>query len=420
MILKKVMWFLFIALSVSSTSLLAQSDYEKVEAFKKEVEHIKLKISNADSLGECKALSDSITILHDKYVSEKELLDKSIYPGDFESTIGQLEDALKLRSSDFSVITDLTEEVSSMKGQIEDLTRQNTSLIDRITELTEKSQKDAAEIANLQQLVAQLKSNIKKRDLLVRSMIDSLLTEFVRSPTTLDEAEKHNMMGEIENKSLFYNIERVIADNVSYIEVTEMKVPDLSEMLDEYTAFSKSWKQLGERMGDVYLDRKERTKEIAYIDGLFSNWQKVLNAKIWSSINQEFMDKGIKLLAFNNGEEFTSSVITFINTEMDNIPLKETDELQKTHDKFVYEVYLQSVQPEWIPFLINQKMMDESQRDTIQAELVSWKEALYPGPNLTWLYIIIALIIIIQGVVYFSRRKGESKFSWKKNKEEEE
>ena len=142
MILKKVMWFLFIALSVSSTSLLAQSDYEKVEAFKKEVEQIKLKISNADSLGECKALSDSITILHDKYVSEKELLDKSIYPGDFESTIGKLEDALKLRSSDFSVITDLTEEVSSMKGQIEDLTRQNTSLIDRITELTEKSQKD--------------------------------------------------------------------------------------------------------------------------------------------------------------------------------------------------------------------------------------------------------------------------------------
>jgi uncharacterized protein YoxC len=419
MILKKVMWFLFIALSVSSTSLLAQSDYEKVEAFKKEVEHIKLKISNADSLEECKSLSDSIIILHDKYVSEKELLDKSIYPGDFESTIGKLEEALKLRSSDFSVITDLTEEVSSMKGQIEDLTRQNTSLIDRINELSEKSQKDAAEISDLKQLVAQLKKNIKKRDLLVRGMIDTLLTEFVRSPTTLDEAERQNIIGEIENKSLFYNIERVIADNVSYIEVTEMKVPDLSEMLDEYTAFSKSWKQLGEKMGDVYLDRKERTKELAYINGLFANWHAVLNDKIWGGIKQEFLEKGIKLLPFGDGEEFTSSVLTFVNTEKENIPLREIDELKKTHDKFMYGVYLKSVQPEWIPFLINQNMMDEAQRDTIQAELVSWKEALYPGPDLTWLYIIIGLIVIIQGIVYFSRRKGESKFSWKKNKEEE-
>ena len=418
MIIRKSVMLLFVVLFFTANVFYAQSDYEKVEKFKKEVAQIKLQITNAGSLEECGALSDSISFLKEKYIGEKDLLDKSLYPGDFENTIGKLEADLKLRSSDYSVITDLTEEVTSMKVVIEDLTNQNEKLIADITVLTEKSQKDAAEISSLQKLVTQLKKNIKKRDLLVRSMIDSLLTEFVRSPTTLNEAEKQNIIGEIENKSLFYNIERVIADNLSYIEVTEMKVPDISEMMNEYNSFSKSWKQLGEKMADVYLDQKERAKEVAYINNLFSDWFNTINKKIWGSINQEFLEKEIKLLPFGDGDEFTSSVLTFIHTEEENIPLRELDELKKTNDKFMYGVYLNSVQPEWIPFLINHKLMVEAQKDTIQAELVIWKEMLYPGPDLTWLYILIGLIIIVQAVVYFSRRRSGSKFSWKKNKEE--
>lgn len=392
-----------------SLTVQAQSDYEKVELFKNRVTEIREDIKNVSSLQELNLLESKINALHDEFKRDTELLNKSLYPDNFESTLSKLEQSFNTRKADFTQITELSEEVTTLKSNLAQLTEENKTLIVEIEDLKATGRQNEATIRELSNLVAKLKKNIETRDKLVRSMIDSLLTDFVRSPTTLDEAEKQAMIGKIENRGLFYNIERVIADNISYIEVTEMQAPDVSEMKEEYNTFSKAWRQLGKNLATVYLSQREREQQIAVIDNLFREWNGKINSKIWQSINKLFVEQEIQMLPFQSGEQFFNSILTFIQTERDNLKLKESDEVEKTYDKFVYDVYLKSVQPVWLPLLIENKMFNQADQDSIESAMAQWKEAVFPAPDFTWLYIVLGILIVAQVVVYVIRKRSKLK-----------
>ncbi|MEW6194866.1 MAG: hypothetical protein AB1521_06915 [Bacteroidota bacterium] len=386
----------------------AQSDFEKTQNFKTRYKQLEDGIKDAITLEECNTIGESIAKLKKEFINDKALLDKTLYPETFESSFTKIEKALEVRKGDFTQIVELTTEVGTLKTQITEISEKNKSLIAEIRQLNLKGEKDAATIASLQKLVAQLRSNIQQRDMLVRDIVDSLLTQFVKVPSTLNDAEKQNIYSKVEAGNLFYNIERTISDNIQFMRVTELTPEDLSEMKKQHKDFNKVWRQIGPRLADVYLGKQDKTTEIASIDNMFSLWNQRINEEIWNQINKLFREKQISLLQFNNGDQFTTSVVSFIDDEIKNIGVKRPEESENTYYAFTDSVWFQTVQPNWVPILIENKMMTEANKDTIETRIGKWKEYIAPASAFNWYYIILIAVIIVLIIAYLLKGKKKT------------
>jgi hypothetical protein len=396
--------FLFSSISIS------QSDYEKTQNFKTKQKQIEDAIKNAASLEECNQIGLNIERLREEFEQDKQLLDKSLYPDNFESSLQKIVRALEVRKGDFTQIAELTTAVGTLKTQVTELSEKNQDLLGQIRQLNLKVEKDAATIASLEKLVAQLKSNIQQRDLLVRDIVDSLLTEFVKAPSTLNDAEKQSIISKIDSRNLFYNIERTINDNIQFMKVTQLTPDDLSEMKKQYKDFNKVWEQIGPKLADVYLNKRDKSTEIANIDYMFNDWNLFINEEMWNQVSKLFREKNLKLLPFNSGEQFTNSLVSFIEDEIKNLGVKSSDESKKIFYSFTDSVYFAKVEPAWIPILIENNMMTEANKDSIESRISVWKEKAAPVSAFNWIYAVLIGVIIVLIIAYFmkGRKKQET------------
>ncbi|MEW6508473.1 MAG: hypothetical protein AB1432_12080 [Bacteroidota bacterium] len=391
--------FLFCSISI------AQSDYEKTQNFKTKQKQIEDAIKNATSLEECDQIGLNIVRLREEFEQDKQLLDKSLYPDNFELSLQKLVRALEVRKGDFTQIAELTTTVGTLKTQVTELSEKNQDLLGQIRQLNLKVEKDAATIASLEKLVAQLKSNIQQRDLLVRDIVDSLLAEFVKAPSTLNDAEKQLIISKIDSRNLFYNIERTINDNIQFMKVTQLTPDDLSEMKKQYKDFHKVWEQIGPKLADVYLNKRDKSTEIANIDYMFNDWNMFINEEMWNRVSKLFREKNLKLLQFNSGEQFTYSLVSFIDDEIKNLGVKSSDESKKIYYTFTDSVYFAKVEPAWIPILIENNMMTEANKDSIESRIIVWKEKAAPVSVFNWIYVVLIGVIVVLIIAYFMKGK---------------
>lgn len=404
---KKIVLLTILSIIISSVSF-SQSDYEKTQNFKTKYKQMEEAIKNASTLDECNTISADIAKIKEEFLPDKPLLDKSLYPDNFETSFAKLEKALEIRKGDFAQIVELTSEVGTLKTQVTELSEKNQNLIGQIRQLNLRVEKDAATIASLQKLVAQLKSNIQQRDLLVRDIVDSLLAEFVNSPSSLNEAEKQSIISKVDSRNLFYNIERTISDNIQFMRVTQLNPEDLAEMKNQYRDFNKVWKQIGPRLADVYLDKREKAVEIGNIDGMFNDWNQRINEEMWSRIAKLFREKQIPMLPFSSGDQFTNSAVSFIDDEIKNLGVKSSDETERNFYTFTDSVYFPQIEPVWIPILIENNMMTEANKDTIDARIAVWKEKVAPASAFNWIYVGLIAVIVFLTIAYFLKGRKRS------------
>ena len=70
-------------------------------------------------------------------------------------------------------------------------------------------------------------------------------------------------------------------------------------------------------------------------------------------------------------------------------------------------VWTTNIKPNWIPFLMDNKLITEAQISTIDAKIAQWKNVAMAS-SFTWLYIIIPVLLIII-IVIISMLKSSSK-----------
>jgi len=398
--------FLIILLTafVLNQTTFAQSDLEKINNFDSRFKQYEAAIKNASSLDECNVIGENIEKLKNEFADSKILIEKSLQIN-YDDAFSKIERTLEVRKGDFTQIVQLTTEVGSLKDKVSELSQQNEGLIAQIKQLQIQSNKDAQTIASLSNLVAQLKSNIARRDELVRGIVDSLLQEFIKTPGTLNEAEKQAIFKKVDSGNLFYNIERTISDNVQFMKVTQTTPDDLSKMKEQYRDFNKVWRQIGPKLGEVYLNRRDKTTQIANIDNLFTDWNDRLNEEMWGQVNKLFRDQKLAILPFRRGDQFVNSVNTFVDDEMKNYGVKRSSESENTYYSFTDSVYFKTVQPVWVPLLIENNMMTEANKDSVEKRIAVWKEKVAPGSKMNWVYIGGAAVIVFLVIAYFMKGK---------------
>ncbi len=396
--------FLLAALLLLTNSSFAQSDYEMVQSFKERYQKISEQIKAATSLDDLNAASAEIENLKRDFSAKKEILDQSLYPENFTSSLDKLFAAIETRSGDFTEIVVLQTEVKTLKSEIDLLNQRNTELINQISVLESQRRKDDATIAQLEKLVSNLRATILKRDELIYSIVDSLVPKLAGDVSTMTSEEKEKVYSQVEKNNVLAVVKKSLRDNSRFLEVTSLKAKDLEEVKKQQDNFASMWRKIGPKLIDVYANKKDKSAELKDIDNLFDAWRNNIQLEAWESIREEFSINNINLPGFNNGTEFTNVVNQFISDEIKNYGIKNKQESERVFTVFADSVWFKSISSEWMPYLMDNNMLTTEQKNLIDKKVSEWKSVVMPT-DLTWLYALAAAAVIILAVLFFIKRK---------------
>jgi hypothetical protein len=384
----------------------AQEDYKTVQNFKARYSQIETSIKSADSLAQLEQLEATINQFESDFKGNKALLDKSLYPDDFNTSFEKLRNELALRKGDYTQITTLTTQVMSLSTQIDSLNKQNSSLLIQVHDLTEQSKVDKQKISQLEKTIYALRVAMRKRDELVMDMIDSLMPANLRNKGTLTTQEKQNIYSESQKKNILENIQLAIQENIRFLQVTSLKPDDIETIKEKQQAFEKTWQSFGPKLIEIYSERKKSVADAQKIDSAFTAWHNAIIMEVWNSINNDFTNSGISLNKFSNGNEFTDVLTNYIQGEISNAKVN-AEASKKDYTTFADSAWYRGIKPTWIPYLLGNNMLTEAQKDSIEANISKWKDEVSPGMSYL-IYIAIAIILIII-IVLVVRRKPKRK-----------
>ena len=395
---------LFVIL-LTTTTLFAQSDYEMVQSFKERYQKIADGIKAAASLEDIDNLSAEIENLKRDFSAKRVILDQSLYPENFNSSFENLNSSLEIRKEDFTSITVLKTEVTALKSEVDLLNKRNTELINQITILESQRRKDAASIEELQKLVSDLRATLIKRDQLIYSIVDSLTPKLAGDISSMSQQDKEQVYSQVERNNLLVSVKRSLRDNSRFLEVTSLKAGDLDKVKQQEQSFVTMWRKIGPKLVDVYANKKDKSAELKEIDNLFTVWANRINKEAWESINEEFSLNNINLQNFNNGKEFVDVVTQYVSDEIKNYGTKNKTESEKTYSIFTDSVWFKSISNEWMPYLLDNKLLAVEQKDAVEKKLSEWKSIVSPQ-DLTWLYAVIGLaVVFIIALVFILKKK---------------
>lgn len=402
LIINYVILFLFL---LTATSIFAQSDYEMVQSFKERYQKLSDGIKLATNLEDLDNLSLEIDNLKRDFSAKRGILDESLYPENFNSAFENLGSSLDLRREDFTSITVLQTEVTTLKSEVDLLNRRNNELINQITVIESQRKKDAATIEKLEKLVADLRTTILKRDQLIFSIVDSLTPKLAGDVSTMTQQDKEQVYSQVEKNNLLAVVKKSLRDNSRFLEVTSLKASDLDAVKNEQQNFVTMWRKIGPKLVDVYATKGDKSAELKDIDNLFNVWSNRIRKEAWESINEEFSLNNINLQNFNNGDDFTNVLSQYIADEIKNYGVKSKEDSENAYTLFADSVWFKTISSEWMPYLIDNKLLATEQKDAIEKKISEWKSVVSPQ-SLTWLYAVAGLaIVFIIGLVILLRKK---------------
>jgi len=394
---------------------MAQSDYEIVQDFKAKYQEIEKQIKDTLSLEELNTVVAMIDQLKQEFNVHKELLDKSLYPDNYNKSFEKLTASYVLRQGDFTTIDVLQTEVIELEQEVEFLNQRNTELIIKIEDLKALRKKDKKTIAELENLIAELRNSLRKRDKLVVDMMDKLMPPIMREKATLSPEDQNMVRREEQKEDVLQNVKISIEDNIRFLEATSLNPDDIKDVQKQQEQFSDSWKAIGPKLVDVYADENSKATVLKEIDSLYTQWySKSVDQNVWRSIRDEFKSNGIILKDFNYGGDFVQSIKLFIEDEIKNLGVKSDEASEKTFVNFTDSTWFAVVKPNWVPYLIEGGLLTEKQKDEVELDIEEWKSELYPSK--LWLYVVLwcgIVIIIIPAVLIFIRRRKKSKEVYK-------
>ena len=410
--MKKLNIFLILTLILIAASnfIFAQQDYQIVQNFKAETQKIQDSIKTASSLEQLKQFHIMIDRLENKYIAHKSLLDKSLYPDNFDVTFKKLNNQLDLREQDFTQITTLKAKVSEMKIQIDSLNIKSASLIDQIELIKGSYVKDKETIARLEKSINELRYSLHRRDRLIMTMLDSLIPPSIVEGGKLSSSERREIYSKAKKNDIIYNIKKSINDNIKFLEVTSLNLDDIKAIRKQQHDFLKLWQGIGPQILDIYSARKQSVKNMKEIDSAFVSWHNAINNEIWISIRAIFTNHGINLNDFYNGNQFTETLTSYIADQIKNSNA-DMEAAKKAYRTFADSVWYVMVKPVWIPYLIENKLLTNTQSDNLTIKISQWQSAAIPSP-FNWLYVIIAVLVIVIIILLFkfnSTRKQDIK-----------
>lgn len=413
--MKTIIHFLGLLVIVSFTLLARQkSDYATVQKFQSTVKSLSVSVDSAKTVQDCAEASASIDALVKEFNEDKALLDKTLYPDNYETTVQNLRNKLFVRQKDLGVIetqmvriTELETQVRELSDSLTRVSAQNEKLLADVQKLSLSVKKLAAPYDSLQKLIAKLQQGLQDRDALIFALTDSLFLQDDKNVSDMKDIEKQGLLGKVERRGVVSGIKRAIQDNVMFLDRTQLKSSDLASIVRQQQRFQAQWKGLGPKIATVYLTGKQKKNEVAIVDSMLATWGSKVDAATWRSLNTLFKEKGFAVKEFNNGEEFGVNLAAFIDEQIQN-PNKEMMETRaKLFTNFDENIWKPELSTNWLPALVDGGKITQAQKKDIEDKVDKWGSTVSPGSSwLIYVLIFIAIVIIVGAVLRLRKKKA--------------
>jgi len=407
-----------ILLIIAAVSLTARqkSDRAIVDKFEKTVKVLYQVADSAKTVQDCADINTSIDELQKEFADYKILLDRSLYPDDYSKTIANLKGRLLIRQKDLGVIetqitriVELESQVRELSGKISNLTQENERLMGTVKIMSESyalsKEADKSLFDSLNTVITKLRQNLKERDNLIFALVDSLFMQYDKTVASMSDVEKQGISGKLERRNVLTDIKKSIADNLQFLESTNLTPNDYTEIVRQHHRFASQWKGLGPKLAGIYLSGKQKKNEVALIDSMLSTWSAKVDLSTWKAL-ASLLDKGkIQLKPFSNGTEFTANFLEFVNAEINNVKKEPEDVRAKRYNTFNDMVWKTDLKPLWLPVLAESGKITADQKTEIENRFKSWQSALTPVSPIVYGLIVILFAIVLWSMSRYFRKK---------------
>ena len=397
------------------------SDYAIVQRFQATTKQISKAIEATSSVQECASISRRIEDLGKEFQQHQELLDKALYPDSYASIINDLRAKLALRQRDLTTIEhqggqiqELEVRIKELSAQIDALTAQNEKLMSDVQRLSQNLKKltgdlfsSATPLDSLQQLVVKLRNGLQERDALITSLLDSLFLQYDKNIEQMKESDKKELVSKVERYGALSNVKRSLQDNITFVEITNLKGADAQEIYKQYQRLQSVWNSVGPKLTALYSTGKQQKKsDLQSVDSLFVQWNLKINSAVWRSLNTLFREKDFSVIEFNNGNEFVSNLSAFLETQIKNKADESKETRYKNFTKFNEQIWIPELQLGWFPTLLKMGEITETQKADLEEKFEKWKSSVEPASSVlpVVLIIVVAILLIVLIAWYWRQR----------------
>ncbi len=386
-----------------------RSDFETVKSFQTKYKAIREAIKEAKTVQDCAEISANIDELMKEYAPDTTLLNKALYPDKYDDQISEVrvelrlaQDKLGLIETQVARIADLEMQVRTLSGKVDSLSAENDKLMASLDVMSKAMEKNKEVIDSLNKVISRLREGLRARDAAIFALVDSMFMQYGNNIQGLSDRQKNMLLGKVERHNVVASILQSAEQNMKFLETTQLTGKDLVQMLREQHRFSSYWKGLGPRLANLYVNRRERTKQVAAVDTAIAQWGRKADSTLWSGLNNEFKSATISIAPFNSGDEFVSSLGSYLDTQGGDINAPDADKAARLN-RFLNDVWNPSIGTQWLPMLVDEGIVTKNQQAQLQSKLAAWEAA--ARPSHTVLYIVIIIVLALLALYFFMRRR---------------
>ncbi len=386
-----------------------KSDFEIVKSFQAKYKTIREAIREAKTVQDCASINADIDELQKEYAADTTLLNKALYPDKYDDEINNAridlhlaQDRLGIIESQVARITDLETQIRTLSDRVDSLSKANDKLMASLNVVTKAMEKNRNMVVSLKKIIDRLQMGIRERDAAIFAMVDSLFMQYGNKIESLPEQQRNVLTERLARHNVVSQIRRAAEQNLTFLEKTQLNGEDLVQTIKEQKKFSSYWKGLGPQLSRLYINKRDRERQIAAIDTVVARWGREANSVLWSRLYKEFTDYNVPVDSFSDADEFVASMVKYFNTQGGNLEAPASERVSRLN-YFLNKVWNPSVGSKWLPMLTSEGVITKGQATLIHEKLSAWESG--PKPSYVLLYAVIILVFIIIVIFFMWRRR---------------
>ena len=420
--MRRIPLLVTLALAFAAAAPAQHSDYALKSDFEERARALAARLDSASTTEAIDSVRDEIAKLESDYAPRSAFLDKALYPLTFSESIARLRSLQVLTYDRVYLIRTQGLKLGELEARINALTSRLDSLTAQRDQLFGELQESRKSLASLREAVRRLNANLAAKDRLIFAIVDSIFLPYGKDLHQVADVHKEAIAQRLQNANVVTRVYEIAADNVKFLDVTQLQGKDYAGLIDQYQAFSARWAGLKEKMTDVAATsavaagqpsrggaahgapgegrvtpprsaEAGAAAQAAHVDSVLDDWHRRLIAGFWGGLQKEFAQAGITVAEFHDGPSFASSVRTYVaslaSSKQDPRP-------------FVENLWKQKIDRDWRDGLTKDGMLGRTEYaalDRAVSELS--KETI----DMTLIAYIAGVLAIVAAVWFFVFRK---------------
>jgi hypothetical protein len=229
--------------------------------------------------------------------------------------------------------------------------------------------------------------------------------QYDKDVASMNDVEKRGLSVRLERRSVLTSLRRSIADNLRFLESTNLSPNDYAEIARQHQRFSSQWNGLRSKITGIYLGGKQKKNEAAVVDSMLSAWSLKVDQSIWKSLRVQLEKGGIQLKPFSNGDEFTRSFSEYAAGEISNPKQESSDVRLKRFNTFNDQVWKTDLEPTWLPVLVGSGKITANQKTEIEKKFEAWRGAMTPVSPVVYALIAALVLVLLWSLNRYVRKK---------------